>query len=238
MRIPATVAVLLLPFFTVPCAAQTEGYKDHWGVSASFVPRWRVPSQLADLWDIETDMRGSEVRAGIVRGRDVGGEWGVSFVKKTVDEGSTVQLRRSACVQLPSGSPQCARGAYDITRDAGMTGVEAHLFIELATIRRVGIGVAFAGGIARLDGTSDRFLEHLVVNGSAVTAVTESLGIEPFKETLQGFPESWRVVPIGRVELGVGVLVRPGVKLRATSGVNFPGYHRIGMHIQYLLGAK
>jgi hypothetical protein len=120
-----------------------------------------------------------------------------------------------------------------------MTGVEAHVFMPFATIReRVQIGATFAGGVARMDGTSDRFIEHLVVNGGSVTVVTDTAGSGPFQQSLQDLPQDWDVVPIGRVELGVGFLLRPGVKLRATGGVNFPGYHKLGLHLQYLFGAN
>jgi hypothetical protein len=219
--------------------AQDAGRESHWGVSGSLVPRWNFPDALADIWNLETDMTGAEFRVGVVRGADLGGDWGVSYVKKAIHDDSVVQLREQSCVQLPGGASQCARGAYHVTRGAGMTGVEAHLFMPFATIRRrVQIGATFAGGIARLDGTSDRFLEHLVVNGSTVTRSTETIGPAPFKQTLQDLPQNWDVVPIGRVELGMGFLVRPGFKIRASGGVNFPGYHHVGMHVQYLFGAR
>jgi hypothetical protein len=80
-----------------------RGRERHWGVSGSLVPRWEFPGPLADVWNLETDMTGSEFRIGVVRGSDLGGDWGVSFVKKTVKDDSVVQLREQACVQLPSG---------------------------------------------------------------------------------------------------------------------------------------
>jgi hypothetical protein len=126
-----------------------------------------------------------------------------------------------------------------MTRDAGFRGVEAHLFMPFATIkRRVQIGATFAGGIAEVQGISDRFIEHLVVNGSTVSRGTESLGPAPFKATLQDLPQDWDVVPIARVELAVGVLAAPGFKIRASGGVNFPGYHRAGVYAHYLFGAR
>lgn len=211
-----------------------DARQSHWGISASLVPRWSFPDALADVWDLESDMTGSEFRAGVVRGSDGGGDWGVSFVKKTIDDNSVVQLREQACVQLPGGAAECARGAYHRTRGAGMRGVEAYLFMPFATIRRTQIGVTLAGGVAQIQGTSDRFIEHLIVNGSTVTRGTDSIGAAPFKETFQELPQDWTVTPIGRVELGVGYLVAPGFKIRASAGVNFPGFHRIGFHAQYL----
>lgn len=234
------VVALALSFATDALAQTTDsGYQSHWGVSGGLVPRWEFPDALADVWNLETDMKGAEFRIGVVRGSDFGGDWGVSFVKKAIDDDSIVQLREQACVQLPGGSTRCARGAYHITRGAGMRGVEAHLFMPFGTIkRRVQIGVTFAGGVAEIQGTSDRFIEHLVVNGSSATITTETLGPAPFKQTLQDLPQDWDVVPIGRVALGVGVIVAPGFKIRGEGGVNFPGFHRVSVYAQYLFGAR
>lgn len=232
------VALLLV---ASPAFAQEPdlGRVSRWGVSGSLVPRWEFPGALAEIWNLATDMTGSEFRIGIVRGSDLGGDWGVSFVKKVVHDDSVVQLREQACVQLPGGNPHCARGAYHVTRGAGFRGVEAHLFIPFATIkRRVQIGATLAGGVAEIQGTSDRFIEHLIVNGSSVTLGTENIGPVPFKETLQDLPQDWKVVPIGRAALGVGVLVTPGFKIRAEGGVNFPGFHRVSVYAQYLFGAR
>lgn len=216
-------------------AASAQDTSSHWGVSGSIIPRWSFPTMLADLINIETDMQGVEFRAGVVRGSDAGGDWGVSFVKKIVDQNSVVQHRESACVDM-SGAVQCARGAYDVTRRARMTGVEAYLFMPFAEIKRVQIGGTFALGVARLEGTSDRYLEHLVVNGSTVTTGTMPLGEVPFRDTLR----DWRDLspfPIGRAELGVGVLLAPGFKLRASTGVSWPGVHTLSVHAHYLFGA-
>jgi hypothetical protein len=238
-RLRSVVGVVMAGLLACAPTAAAQGRESPWGVSASLVPRWEFPSALANVWNMETDMRGAEMRVGIVRGSDLGGDVGVSFVKKRVADESTVFLQEAACVDVPGGTSACARGAYHVTRDAGMTGVEAHIFMPFATIReRVQIGATFAGGIARIDGTADRFLEHLVVNGGRVTVVIDDMGSGPFKATLQDLPQDWKVVPIGRVELGVGFIVRPGLKLRATGGVNFPGFHLIGFHVQYLFGSN
>lgn len=236
-------ALLALMLFFAPAAAFAQepdpGRQSHWGVSGSLVPHWEFPRALADIWNLETDMTGAEFRIGVVRGSDLGGDWGVSFVRKTVSEESIVQLRESACVQMPTGGPACARGAYHVTRDAGFRGVEGHLFMPLTTIkRRVQIGATFAAGIAEMQGTSDVFIEHLVIDGTNATRNTDRLGTVPFKTTLQDLPQDWDVVPIGRVELAVAVLATPGFKIRMSGGVNFPGYHRIGVYAQYLVGAR
>ena len=244
-RVPRSVqgvlAVVLLVLAPTQAVAQEAdpGHESHWGVSGGLVPHWIFPRALAEVWNLDTDMTGSEFRIGIVRGSDLGGDWGVSFVKKVIRDESIVVLRESACVQLPGGTTPCARGAFHVTQNAGMRGVEAHVFLPFASIkRRVQIGGTFAGGVAEVQGTSDRFIEHLIVNGSSVTLNTESIGQAPFKQTLQDLPQEWDVVPIGRAAIGVGVLVTPGLKIRGEGGINFPGYHRVSVYAQYLFGGR
>jgi hypothetical protein len=235
----AIIAMASVLFAAATRSARAQDRESHWGISASFVPHWNFPDPLAKAWDLETDMAGSELRVGVVWGSDLGGDVGVSFVKKYVNDDSFVNLRETACVQLPTGPPQCARGVYHVTQDAAFTGVEGHIFMPFATIgQSVQIGGTFAGGIARIDGSVDRFLEHLVISGNNATRVTDSLGEGTFKETMQDIPQDWPVMPIGRVELSVGVLVSPGVKIRGSAGVNFPGFHFIGFYAHYLFGAK
>ena len=218
-------------------SAEAQDYKSHWGVSGSLVPRWSFPKVLADTIDVETDMQGHEFRVGIVRGSDAGGDWGVSYIKKLVDDDSVVQHRKTACVQMSGAAAECSRGAFDVTRQARMTGVEAYLFMPFADIKRVQIGGTFGAGVAKLEGSSDRYLEHLVVNGSTVAKSTEHLGEVAFRDTLHDW-KKLSYLPIGRAELSVGVLLRPGLKVRASGGVNFPGYHRVSVHAHYLFGAR
>ena len=65
--------------------------RSFWGITGSFAPRWRVPSGFGKLaFDAEdTDIFGSEFRIGIVRGRPDGGDWGISFVRKRINPGSS-----------------------------------------------------------------------------------------------------------------------------------------------------
>jgi hypothetical protein len=240
MRRTARLLTLVFALFAADNqAVHAQSRESHWGVSGSLVPHWVFPDPLANAWDLETNIVGSEFRIGIVHGSDRGGDVGVSFVKKHVADESFVNLRETACVQVPGSGPECARGTYHITHDAGFTGVEAHVFLPFGTIaQRVQIGGTFAGGVARIDGTVDRFVEHLVINGTNVTRVTDALGPGTFKETMQDIPQEWSVTPIGRAELSVAVLVRPGLKIRASGGINFPGFHVIGFYAHYLFGAR
>lgn len=208
--------------------------RSHWGIGGSAVPRWTFLEPLEQLMDIETDLRGTELRVGIVRGRDLGGDWGVMFLRKQIEDGSLVQLRETACVQTAPDQSICARGTYHVTRDAYIRGVEIYKFLPFATIkRRVQLGVVLAGGVGQLEGHSDRFIEHLHIGGGGVTAATDPIGTGAFRETIREL----EVIPIGRVEFGVGVLAAPGFKVRVSGGMSFPGYHAVSVHLHYLFGA-
>jgi hypothetical protein len=47
-----------------------------------------------------------------------------------------------------------------------------------------------------------------------------------------------RPVPLGRIEVAVGGIVAPGIKIRVSGGLNFPGYHVASVTVVYLLGRR
>jgi hypothetical protein len=51
------------------------------------------------------------------------------------------------------------------------------------------------------------------------------------------FPDWMQTItPLGRLELAAGLILAPGLKLRASGGVSFPGYHKLGITLVYLAG--
>ena len=59
----------------------------HWGLIGSFIPHWSTPAIVGDLFFesfASQQMSGRDVRVGVVRGRQLGFEMGVSFVRKTI----------------------------------------------------------------------------------------------------------------------------------------------------------
>lgn len=226
------LAIALACAFPAFARAQDRSY---WGVGGSIVPRWEFLQPVAELMDVATDAEGREFRVGVVRGRDGGGDWGVMFLRKQINDGSIWQLSEGACVQTTPATSVCTRGTYHVTRHAQLTGVEVYRFIPFGTIgRRVQPGVTIAGGVGRLEGDSDRFIEHLQVSGTGVGSLTESLGPGLFRDTVPAL----EVIPIGRVEIGVGVLLAPGLKVRASGGISFPTVHVFSLQAHYLIGAR
>ena len=119
--------------------AGAQDRRAHWGVSAGLAPRWTASSAWVErIYGADTiDWAGSDLRVGVVRGSDLGGDWGISFVRRSFDDG----------------------GLYDdtyVTNGVTATGVEFHRFAPFGTIRdRVQIGLEVASGVVMLDGTAN-----------------------------------------------------------------------------------
>jgi hypothetical protein len=232
------LALLAVP---TPAAAQDES---RWGIAGSFVPRWEFIQFLEDSMEREVDMEGQDFRVGIIRGRQLGGEWGVSYVQRRIEDDSIVVQQESAkCVARPGLPDVCARGTFHRTRGAEMAGVQLHRFFPLGTIaRRVQIGAVLTGGVARLRGDAQEVKEHLQITVNPLTGVpTVTIGDETtMVDARQIFDDTGVAdyVPLGGVEAAVALVIAPGVKLRFSGGASFPGFHTVSVTAQYLFGSR
>jgi hypothetical protein len=190
-RLIVIAVVMSVPFFS-PAAAQAQD--SFWGVSASFTPTWKTPDQFKVAFQADgIDLKGSEFRAGIVRGRTLGGDWGISFVRKSLAGGSVVNKDG---------------GLYQFGDRVVLTGGTIERFGVFGTIKdRVQIGMLMGIGAARIEGTVTR-------NGSDV----------PAAEALAPLDQNIKFSPLARLELGLGLIVAEGFKLRVSGGLNYPGY--------------
>ena len=237
-----SVRVLLVAIavgHAVPAAAQDSS---RWGISGSFVPRWEFLHFIEDAMERNVELEGADLSIGIVRGRQFGGEWGISFVQRRIEDDSRViQQEALKCVSRPGLPDLCARGAFHLTRDASMTGVQLHRFFPIGTIaQRVQIGAVVTGGVARLRGDAEEVREHLQValnpatGATNVTVASESAMVEAgaiFDDT--GLDD---YIPIGGIEAAVAVLAGPNVKLRFSAGASFPGFHTVNVTAQVYFG--
>ncbi len=82
-------AVLTLALAVLPHDAGAQDRRTHWGVSAGFAPRWTASATWVErLYAADTiDWAGGDLRVGVVRGSDLGGDWGVAFVKRSLEDG-------------------------------------------------------------------------------------------------------------------------------------------------------
>jgi hypothetical protein len=181
------------------------------------------------------DISGSEFRLGFVRGRELGGDWGVSFLRRTLKDGSTV----SSGLHTDPAAPNVQQGDFTTLRNVQITGVEVHKFTPFGTIaNRVQIGLVFGGGIGsskgQLDTRSVSLNQTFSGNIPIYTRVEEN---ETFDAKELVFPGNG-LVPLGRLELAVAGIVAPGLKVRASGGLSFPGMHTFSITGVYLIGAR
>src|SRR5262245_54424375 len=85
------VSLALLALACLPCSQAFAQPKppSSWGVSVGIVPKWESSGSIKKLATLiftedngEIDLRGSEFRIGLARGRWLGGGWEVSLVQK------------------------------------------------------------------------------------------------------------------------------------------------------------
>jgi len=233
-RIVALLALGLF-FAALPASAQESS----WGVSGSFVPSWSVPAEnvlTRAMFNADSlHITGSELRIGFVRGRTLGGEWGVSFVRRKLNDGSTVV----SGVYTDPSMPSVEQGEFKTLSNVEITGVEVHKFAPFATIaRRVQVGVLFGGGVGSSKGelqSRNVYLDYRFVGNRMVPTAVETTETLDAKELV--YPGNG-LVALGRLEVAVAGIVAPGLKVRASGGMAFPGMQTFSITAVYLIGAR
>ena len=112
-----------------------------WGVVASVTPNWTVADRTKYFFGGgEVAMDGSEFTIGVARGRELSGDWGFSYVRMKVNDGSTVSDTEAQCEVFSNGC--FTFGEKRITRGVMLSGIKANKFVSFVTIkRRVQIGL-------------------------------------------------------------------------------------------------
>ena len=195
----------------------------HWGIGASFTPKWESAEEIRKLFiDGEGELDGKEFSIGVVRGSASGGDWGVSFVRKSVDKDSVIVDAEGSDPE-PCQTPLCSFTSTSQTttmQDVYMNGVEFNWSKPFVTIaERVQIGMNLGGGVASVKGTVEDTLTSETVtifNGQTTRNVYSDTSIVPAKEILLS------VWPLGKAEAQVGFIVTPAFKVKASVGFNFP----------------
>ena len=207
----AALALLILP-----AEAGAQDRDSHWGVSFGFTPRWSATDStmpVGVLWDDvdEIDLSGSELRVGIIRGSELGGDWGISFVRR--------RFRDQSVIDLTS-----AGDARNVTDGVGLTGVEIHRFSPFITVAgAVQIGMEYGGGVGTL-------------SGDVIATNRPDIGVRDVTDALRehGIP----IVPLARAELAAAIIAAPGLKVRIKGGLNFPGLQTFSVTLNYLFGSR
>lgn len=230
----AAVAILTITSSAGLAQAQ-EDRKSHWGASVSFTPQWKAHEKLQELLWAEGDgtLEGSEFTVGLVRGSTRGGDWGVSFVRKPVKNGTTITRFTEE-----SDAQFLVRQTHRIVfQDTYLQGVEFHAFIPFATIKnRVQIGLNLAGGIATTKGTVeetfDMFSQFRLPNGEVFTNTDTSSNTFPASEVVYEYQ------PLGKVEAQAAFILAPSVKLKVGGGFNMPSAASFRVGLVFLFGAS
>lgn len=204
----------ILVWSVTASVAEAQARRTYWGVEVDVNPKWRVPGWQEVIFDAQqVDLAGSEFRIGFVRGQSLGGDWGLSFVSRSV--------RDSAAAILTND------GDVITTADNSMRGLEIGRFSPFTTIKnRVQIGLSYGIGVGWYGKTVQ--LRH--PNGSVEVVEGKRL----FSPNGINFP----VTPLGRFELSVGGIITQNIKVRASGGVSFPGQHTFSLSAIYLFAPR
>ena len=93
-----------------PVAAQDDR---HWGVAWTFIPQWEFINFLEDAMERNIEMVGDAVRVDIIRGRQLGGDWGAIYVRRRIEDDSIVIQQETLKCVTRTGQPElCARGTF------------------------------------------------------------------------------------------------------------------------------
>ena len=226
--------LLALVLASLPHEAGAQDRRAHWGVSAAFAPRWSASSQWVEgLYDADAmDWAGSDFRVGVVRGRDLGGDWGIAFVRRSIDDGGVYDDTRGSGGGSGQGDGRQA-GRY-VTNGVTARGVELHRFAPFggAIGDRVQIGLEFGAGVAMLNGLADLVdaesggvIDSVPARTALALRGLDKLGIEG-------------LLPLGRLELAVAAIPVWGLKVKVRGGLNFPGTQVFSLSVHYLFGAN
>lgn len=259
---------LLVPLVFIACLEGTalaqgpSSQGSSWGVVGGFSP-WgpdsRVEKIVTPLFneDLLPLLDGSDLRIGIVRGRILSGDWGVTFIRKTMAQGSSANTSDGGgCDGRPGAGGAIVFNCFDdgvtVTPDAlQMTGFEVHKFVPFGTIKkRVQIGLNFAGGLGvgkgqfRTKGFRRTYScsypanvfpvgEPCVdrpVTGESVVPTGTGTGTEPFAYMTSSGSNR---VPLGKLELAGAFIAASRLKVRVSGGLNYPGWSNFGVTAIY-----
>lgn len=210
----ATGVALLTAILGTSTLANAQPRRNYWGLEGTVTPKWRVPEWQKIAFDADSvDLAGKEFRIGVVRGRALGGDWGISYVHRTLNDSA------AAVVQ--------SDGDVIATTANSLRGVEIHRYAPFGTIRdRVQIGASFGIGAGWLRG------EVLQTRpGSAPQT-------QPAKLLFSPGDVDFPVVPLGRLELAAAAIIGPNLKLKASGGLSFPGQQFVSLSVLYLFAPR
>ena len=275
LRQRAALMCLALLVSSAPAFAQSAN-PSSWGVVGTFVPKWYVPTFLEPLAALhyseddmsieDQDLKGTEFRIGIARGRALSGDWGVSYVRRTFDESTVSGINGSGCTGGGSGAAivlQCQDLESELTRrDVLLNGLEVHKFIPFVTFsQRVQVGLNVGGGFGFMSGHIDaeEFQTSYTCTfppgvfpdfgsggdeppnpcaNATITNVTTVQTGSSSDDVSRILKSDSDLMPIGRVEVAAAFIAGPRFKIRLAGGLNYPGVNVISITGVYFFGGN
>jgi hypothetical protein len=225
-----------------PSSGSSNAKASHWGVVFSGTPSWYVPNSIIDKIASGggATIVGSQFTIGIVRGRAMSGDWGVTFVHERVKDGSNGFSNDTSCgfTNGPiSGGCFNTSGAA-VAQGVKMNGVQVHKFIPFGTIkRRVQLGLELAGGFGSLSGTLQKTssdITNVLMNpktGQRTAVLTTTVTTEDVTAELPN------KVPLGHLTVVAAAIITPAIKVRWEGGMLMPGQSFSTIVVTFLFGA-
>lgn len=225
------VLFAVLAFSVQEASAQVpEKGGSSWGITVDATPHWEVMPFLEKYVDDDLDFSGRDLRVGIVRGRTLGGDWGVSFIRTNIDNGSSITSNDT--------SSYCANNCVEIGMvgdsyhfvDASFTGVEVHKYFPFVTIKdRVQVGMNLGAGALWIRGTADKSsvrpqvtFDNGDIDAQAITEISRIPARDVFEDYL-----GTAILPIVRLEAVLGLVLTENFKVKVGTGLNLPFQHRV-----------
>jgi hypothetical protein len=258
----AGCALSVLLIFSATAFAQSDPKqpkqkdKTRWGVSVGFGPNWVVDERdkLGNLFfdptggddnlpsgeGSQVNITGHEFRVGVARGRELGGDWEVSFLHRKIDDGSTVGKLETNCGTYQTGPNTSTnictlQGTRNVYRGAAMMGLEVNKFFALATIKkRVQLGLNLGIGIAKFTGQADRTVDQGVVFQNFKPVIAPPVMSVVNASDLFNMSK----VATGKFQFSVAGILPGSIKVRADIGYAFPGIIMFGITGNYLFGHR
>ena len=237
LRRAVALAGCLLGILAASPAFAQDGKAKHWGVRVTFTPSWEITNQMKNvLFDDEetgTISGSNEFTIGFVRGTTLGGDWGVSFVRKPWDDGSGPTSTNQQCPVTPTNCATITESS--LTQGVYLDGFEVHWTPTFVTIKNhFQIGLNVAGGLGFMKGDvvkTETGQEFQFGPGGPVKVPVNRSETVPAKDELMPY------FPMFKIEAAFSFIITPALKARFAAGANFPAYSwNIGA--VYLFGAK
>jgi len=239
--------------------------RSYWGVLGGVTPKWWTPGPWERLFgedDPET-VEGREFRVGLTRGRPLGYELGISYVRKSFTRFSFSREGRPPVFGLPDPTeqdPVAALITLSEIEPVQVPGVDFHLFVPIERIgERVQLGGLLGLGgarvpqtaiLKRIEGppfvateTSQNALRTLPPGGGYVlddSGVPHPVAAGQTGTTVAANATS--ISPTGifmflaRAQIAADLLVARPLKLRVSAGFVYPGAQLFGIEMVYLFG--